>query len=262
MKHLVLLLLLLLPSCIIDAQYVKQREGEKWGVNEYKYLELGNKMEEYISQNMYNSAIECLAEMFSLECTNANREKDMYASIHCTLQLEEYDTVIGLADEYEKAFPDSPRLYSILGNKGFAYAVGKKDYRNAISSLEKALLLVPSSDYSKRSLYCEYIGESYFLLKNNFLSRQFYKKAILYFLKLENVSITSIETSGINSPHLGQLFLDYRSPYIDDYNVFMYLNYLAVKCNNPKAREDYSYLLEDSSYLIYKSKVPSDLFSE
>lgn len=262
MKKFLLFIILLLSSSSIYSQYVTKKEGEVWGPEEQKYLQLGNQMERYISQNMYNSAMDCLTEMFSLKCKNANREKDLYALIHCSERLEKYDAVIRAVDLFEEVFPNSPILYKMIGQKAAAYAFGEKDYNKAIQNFEKALSLCPSNEYNMRSLYCQMIGESYCILKNYYLSKNFYKKSILYYMKHINTSISKIENYGIDSPELGQLFLDYRKPYHEDYNVFRYLGYLAAKCKHPQALSENSYLLQGTSINTIKSLIPKDLFSE
>lgn len=228
MKKLLFILFALFFAGSIKSQSIKQTESEK------KYEQLSAEVENLIKNEMYNYALEKLGVIFSLRAKNTDMEKEMYNAIYCYTRLDNQQKVIDIANGYER-IPNKTQWYAkrILLHKGFALAVAER-FNEAISALEKSIGYSEQDDFHNISQCYDLIGESYAILGNKHLAMRSYKKAIAYFCKLYNTSISQIEKVGINQPYLGYVFTKYRDVITPtaDYKTFVYLSYLATKCGH------------------------------
>lgn len=260
MKKIIFLNFILFIFCSsISAQWVSKKAGEQWGEKENRYAELGNKTQKYIEDNMFMSAVECLNEMVSLKSKNQNIEKDIYSLQYCYFSMKEFNAFLKIAEVYERAFPDSPRAGQVIGNIGFVYASEIKDFKKAIEKVEKAYLLTKEREYNIRAKYLNLIAECYFLLGNNYQSKQFYKKSVQCLLDKYKINISYIENNRVNMPDLGEQLYLYMELLAaeENYKGFTYLMYLSAMCGYQQALKDNPYVLTDKTVL---NGHPTDLF--
>lgn len=234
MKRIVLLLYLSICSLSI-AQYVQKKPGQVWGTNEERYANLGDQAVSYIQNDMYSLAIDCINQMLSINCKNADRQKDYYSLIHCYARTYDYNKVIESCNKYIKISPENdPTLKEIYFWQGFAYAMSDNN-NNAILCFERSISKSKTTDY-KNLAQCHYLAaRCYYLLDKTYLAETNYKKSIYYGCKEENVTIKQIETYGYNNFILGDMFYYYsRLKKGKSYNDWIYLLYLSAKCGHPE----------------------------
>ena len=216
------------------AQYIKRQPGQDWGANEEKYATLGDKAVSCIQNNTYVLAIDYFNQMLSINCKNADRQKDYFSLSYCYFQTSEYDKTIEACNNYIKLSPiDDPNLKDIYFYQGFSYAM-KGDNNNAILCFEKAISQSSPTDYHSLAQNHYLAARCYYILEKDYLAEINYKKAISYGCKQEGITIKQIETDGCENFGLGEMFYYYSLLKEKSYNDWIYLIYLSAKCGHPE----------------------------
>ena len=248
----------------LHAQYVSKTEGAIWGAKENKYSELGNQVLNCMDNQLYSNAIDLLKQMIALKSRNENIGKDYYTLAYCYRSLEDRANLDKTTKELEAKIGvpnnDEDRFYlkTTFFNNGMELAFSKKP-SEALKNLEKSILYSKTSDYKNISQCRFLMSKCYLQLDNIYQAHINMKKAINNRFKEMHYTIEQIENQGVNDPWLGSLFYDFRIFVADSYKAFVYLGYLAGKCNYEKALDDNPYALQDPTII---NGHPTDLFEE
>lgn len=229
--------IILASICGLSAQHIANKKPNKSSENDKRYALLSSKVQTYIAQDMYGIAIDCLEKMFSITCSNADRQKDCYSLVYCYFQMEDYQQVLEACDKYisfQKSSNDK-NLKQIFFFQGFSYFELNAP-KQALVSFEKAISCSRPNDYQSLQQNHHFAGKCYYLLGNYILAEKNFKKSIAYRIALCGIGVNDILNYGKSDFGLGLIFYDYslvkrgRS-----YQDWLYLLLLSAKCGNPKA---------------------------
>lgn len=265
MKHVIILFFSVFAlSFQLYAQYVVKQEGSVWGTKEIKYAELGDKVLYCMKNDLYNNAVDLLKEMIALRSNNANIGKDYYTLAFCYRSLDEYEKLDYITKELQKKIgvpqnaEDSLYLKLVFADNGMALAFSKKP-QEALRNLEKSIIYSKFDDYKNIS-QCRYLmSKCYLQLDNKYQAHVNMKKAINNRCKEKSLTLNSIEKYGVDDPWLGRMFYEFRIFVSESYKAFVYLGYLAGKCNYREAIDENPYALQDPTII---NGHPTDLFDE